>query len=127
MSLLYRVCASREWSRLACRVLVKEAPADDAAISQCISCAALIFQFAVLFPDEAYSVRELPLAQLDLPLRRKIGGVSPFIGGVSPFIAWHVGRVHHRCRLLFLADTACEGIGSFPRLVLTVGPATGHG
>ena len=29
---------------------------------------------------------------------------------------WHAGRVHHRCRLLFVPDTACEGIGSFLRL-----------
>ena len=148
----------------------------------CLRPAALIPQFAALLPDEAYSVWELPLDQLDLPQRRKIrmrrrgkrkrsfspvrckrnflpgqvcafvtknrralmfveaskvvvniakvaasldsqswfhvgrlrGGVSS--GGVSPLIAWHAGRVHHRCRLLFPPDTACEGVGSFLRL-----------
>ena len=32
------------------------------------------------------------------------------------YSAWHAGRVHHRCRLLFPPDTACEGVGSYLRL-----------
>jgi len=31
-------------------------------------------------------------------------------------VAWHAGRVHHRCRLLFPPDTSCEGTGSHLRL-----------
>ena len=45
-------------------------------------------------------------ASLDLQpwfhVGRLRGGVSS--GGVSPSIAWHAGRVHHRCRLLFPPD-----------------------
>ena len=32
------------------------------------------------------------------------------------FCAWHAARVHHRCRLLFPPDSACERMGSFMRL-----------
>ena len=37
--------------------------------------------------------------------------------GSRSWLAWHAARLHHRCRLLFSPDTACERMGSYLRLM----------
>ena len=36
--------------------------------------------------------------------------------GVGAYCCWHAARVHHRCRMLFPSDSACERVGSLLRL-----------